>query len=190
LLALRREIDRLLESYGQPGRRDAMRRDLLVRPMSYAYPCLGSPALESLPAIMPLDVAQHAAAAKDGRLVRAVLDSIDEARRFVLPGEIALDFTVQEAWLRASLGDTATAVRQLDRVLNALPTLSPWSTREDAQAAAFGRALVLRAEIAANRGEVAERQRRAREAMTLWEHADPSFSPTLDRLRALAAPTR
>ena len=190
LLALRREVDRLLESYSQPAARDAMRRDLLVRSMSYAYPCLGSPALEGLPALMPLDVAQHAAAARDGRLVRAVLDSIDDVRRVVLPGEIALDFTVQEVWLRASLGDTATAIRQLDRVLNALPTLSQWSTREEAQAAAFGRALVLRAEIAANRGEVAERQRRAREALTLWQHSDPAFGPTLDRLRALAAPTR
>jgi hypothetical protein len=49
---------------------------------------------------------------------------------------------------------------------------------------------VFRAEIAASRGEVAERQRRAREALILWEHADPSYGPTLDRLRALAAPTR
>jgi len=24
----------------------------------------------------------------------------------------------------------------------------------------------------------------------LWQHADPSFGPTLDRLRALATPTR
>jgi hypothetical protein len=39
-------------------------------------------------------------------------------------------------------------------------------------------------------GEVAERQQRAREALVLWQHADASFKPTLDRLRALAAPTR
>jgi hypothetical protein len=190
LLALRQEIDRLLDSYSQPARRSEMRRDLLVRPMSFSFPCLGAPALEGLPAITPLDVAQHAAAAKDGRRVKAVLDSIDDVRRVVLPGEISLDFTVQEVWLRASIGDTAMAVRQLDRVLNALPTLGQWSTREEAQAAAFGRALVLRAELAAGTGAVAERQRRAREALILWQHADPSFGPTLDRLRALAAPTR
>jgi tetratricopeptide (TPR) repeat protein len=190
LLALRQEIDRLLDSYSQPARRSEMRRDLLVRPMSFSFPCLGAPALEGLPAITPLDVAQHAAAAKDGRRVKAVLDSIDDVRRVVLPGEISLDFTVQEVWLRASIGDTAMAVRQLDRVLNARPTLGQWSTREEAQAAAFGRALVLRAELAAGTGAVAERQRRAREALILWQHADPSFGPTLDRLRALAAPTR
>jgi tetratricopeptide (TPR) repeat protein len=190
LLALRHEIDRLLESYSQPARIDAMRRELLVRPMSFAFPCIGPPALEGLPAITPLDVAQHAVAAKDTRRARAVLDSLDDIRRVVLPGEVSLDFTVQEAWLRTSIGDTAIAIRQLDRVLNALPTLGQWSTREDAQAAAVGRALVLRAELAASMGEVAIRQRRAREALVLWLHADPSFGPTLDRLRALATPTR
>jgi hypothetical protein len=180
----------LLESYSQPARIDAMRRELLVRPMSFAFPCIGPPALEGLPAITPLDVAQHAVAAKDTRRARAVLDSLDDIRRVVLPGEVSLDFTVQEAWLRTSIGDTAIAIRQLDRVLNALPTLGQWSTREDAQAAAVGRALVLRAELAASMGEVAIRQRRAREALVLWQHADPSFGPTLDRLRALATPTR
>jgi hypothetical protein len=143
-----------------------------------------------LPALTPLDIAQHAAAAKDNRRVRAVLDSLDDVRRVLLPGEVALDFTVQEAWLRTSIGDTVVAIRQLDRVLNAFPTLGQWATREDAQAAAVGRALVLRAELAASMGEVAERQRRAREALVLWQHADASFGPTLDRLRALATPTR
>jgi len=190
LLALRREIDRLMESYSQPARLDAVRRELLVRPMSFAYPCLGPRALEGLPAISALDVAQHASAAKDARRVRVVLDSLDDVRRVGLPGDVALDFTVQEALLRTSVGDTAAAIRQLDRVLNALPTLGQWSTREEAQAAAVGRALVLRAELAASMGEVAERQRRAREALVLWQHADASFKPTLDRLRALATPTR
>jgi hypothetical protein len=190
LIAMRREVDRLMESYSQPARLDVVRRELLVRPMSLAFPCLGPRALEGLPAISALDVAQHAATAKDTRLVRAVLDSLDGVRRVGLPGDVALDFTVQEAWLRASVGDTVVAIRQLDRVLNALPTLGQWSTREEAQAAAFGRALVFRAELAASMGEVAERQQRAREALVLWQHADASFKPTLDRLRALAAPTR
>jgi len=190
LAALRREVDRLMESYSQPARSDDVRRELLVRPMSLAFPCLGRRALEGLPAITPLDVAQRAAAAKDNRRVRAVLDSLDEVRRVVLPGDVALDFTVQEAWLRMSIGDTTVAIRQLDRVLNALPTLGPWATREEAQSAAVGRALVLRAELAASMGEVAERQRRAREALILWQHADASFRPTLERLRALASPTR
>ena len=190
LFAMRREVDRMMESYSQPARIDAVRRELVVRPMSFAFPCLGARALDGLPALTPLDVAQRAAAAKDNRRVRAVLDSLDEVRRVLLPGEVALDFTVQEAWLRTSIGDTAVAIRQLDRVLNALPTLGQWATREDAQAAAVGRALVLRAELAASMGEVTERQRRAREALVLWQHADASFGPTLDRMRALATPTR
>jgi len=190
LLALRHEVDRLMESYSQPSRRDAVQRELLVRPMSLAFPCLGAPAIEGLPASTPLDVAQRAAAAKNDRRVRAVLDSLDVVRRVLLPGEVSLDHTVQEAWLRAAIGDTAEAIHRLDRVLDALPTLGPWAAREEAQAAAVGRALVFRAELAASTGEVAERQRRAREALVLWQHADPSFGPTLDRLRALAAPTR
>lgn len=187
LLLMRGGVDQLLESYGQPARRDEMRRDLLGRSMSLAFPCLGRKALDALPAWSPVMIAQRAAASGDARRARALLDSLATVRRPVLPGDISLDQTVQEASLRLSIGDTAAAIRQLDRVLTALPTLGQWAVREPAQSVAVGRALALRADLAARAHDVPESRRRAREALELWRNADGALAPTVSRLRALAA---
>jgi hypothetical protein len=187
LLALRQQIDVMLDGYSQPSRRDAVRRELIDRPMIFAFPCLGARAFEGLAAATPIERAQRAAAAHDARRVRSILDSLDATRGVVLPGEVSLDNTVGEAALRAAVGDTASAIRHLDRVLNALPTLGTWATREDAQAAAIPLALALRAELAAHTGDVAERQRRAAQALVLLQHSDASLAPQVDRLRALAS---
>jgi len=190
LLILRRQLDTLLESYSQPVRRAQFRRELITRPMSLAYPCFGARAFDGLPAALPLDVAQRAVAGGDRRRAAAVLDSVEAVRQVSLPGEIALDYVVQEAQVRASIGDTASAIRQLDRVLRALPTLSQFAVREEAQSAAIGRAFVLRAELARARRDTAEQNLRARQALTVWRHADASLAPTLERLRSITSPVR
>jgi len=190
LLVLRRTLDTLLESYSQPVRRAQVRRDLMTRPMSLAYPCFGARAFDGLPRALPLDAAQRAAAGGDRRRAAALLDSTEAARNVFLPGEVALDFVVQEARLRASIGDTAAAIRRLDRVLRALPTLSQFAVREEAQAAAIGRAFLLRAELARGVGDAAQQQLWARQALLVWRHADPSLAPAIERLRSLASPVR
>jgi hypothetical protein len=156
--------------------------------MALAYACLGPAGLEGIDAQSPLDRAQRAAAAGSARRSVRILDSALVTRRLMRPGDVALDFTVQEASLRAAVGDTSGAVRELDLVLDALPTLGPFAVREEAQAAAVGRALVLRAELAARNGDAEQRRRRAEQALSLWEHADPPLRPSLTRLRQLAAP--
>ena len=190
LLILRRQLDTLLESYSQPIRRERFRRDLITRPMSLAYPCFGARAFDGLPAALPLDVAQRAAASGDRRRAAAILDSVEAVRRVSLPGEIALDYVLQEAKVRASIGDTASATRQLDRVLRALPTLSQYAAREEAQSAAIGRALLFRADLAHASRDTAEQQLRARQALIVWRHADASLAPTIERLRLLTPPVR
>ena len=187
LLAQRDQIDGLLESYAQPNRRSVVRTMLLGRSMQLAYPCIGDRAFAGIAPAMPLDRAQRAAAAKDHRGARAILDSLDRVRALVLPGDVSLDHTVQEAWIRAALRDSAEAARRLDRILDALPTLGPWAVREEAQAAAVGRALLLRAELAAALGQNEQRRLRAQQALTLWRSADPAFAPIVARLRSLAS---
>jgi hypothetical protein len=190
LSALRDAVDRALESYSQPARRTEMRQAVLGRSMSLAYPCVGAKGIQGLRPTLPLERAQFALARGDTRAVKAILDSALVVRRVMRPGDVALDFTVQEAWLRTVIGDTTGAVRQLDLVLNALPTLGPWSVREEAQAAAIPRALMLRAELADRAHDVAERQRRAAQALVLWQQADPSLAPSIARLRQLASSAR
>jgi len=190
LFTLRRQLDTLLESYSQPIRRAQFRRELITRPMSLAYPCHGMHAFDGLPAALPLDVAQRAAAVGDRRRAAAILDSVEAIRRVSLPGDIALDYVVQEAQVRASIGDTASATRQLDRVLRALPTLSQFAAREEAQSAAVGRAFLFRAELARASHDTAEQQLRARQALIVWRHADASLAPTIERLRSLTSSVR
>jgi hypothetical protein len=187
LMVLSRAVDDLLQSYTQATGREAMRASLLARPMSLAYPCVGARGFAGIAPQMPLDRAQRAEAARNIVVVQATLDSVDVSRRAVRPGDVSLDFSVQEAWLRAAIGDTAGAVRRLDLVLNALPTLGSWAVREEAQSAALGRAMLLRAELAAAQKDNVQRRRRAGEALSLWKHADAPMYPTLERLRALAS---
>lgn len=190
LLILRRQLETLLESYSQPVKQAEVRRALLTRPMSLAYPCLGGRAFTGLPPSLPLDAAQRAAAQSDRRRAAAILDSQEVVRRVITPGDVALDFVVLEAHVRASIGDTATAIRQLDRVLRALPTLSQFAVREEAQSAALGRAFAFRAELAHAAKDTAEQRLRAGQALLVWRHADPSLGPTIERLRGLAASVR
>jgi tetratricopeptide (TPR) repeat protein len=190
LLGLRRQLDTLLESYSEPIRRPQFRRELITRSMSLAYPCFGARAFDGLHAELPLDLAQRAAVRGDRRRAAAILDSIETVRRVSLPGEIALDYVLQEANVRAAIGDTASAIRQLDRVLRALPTLSQFAVREEAQSAAIGRAFLLRAELARATHDTAEQRLRARQALIVWRHADASLAPIVERLRSLASPLR
>jgi hypothetical protein len=187
LLVLRGAIDQLLESYGEPTRRASLRRLLLGRAMSLAFPCLGTRALDGLTFEWPIAGAQRAMAAGNRRLAAAVLDTLLARRVAWLPGDVSLDETVQEASVRATIGDTVGAARQLDRVLDALPTLGPWAVREPVQAAAIGRAFAYRAELAARSGDASQARRWARAALVIWQHADPSLATVVARLRVLAA---
>jgi tetratricopeptide (TPR) repeat protein len=182
----RAAFDRALESYAQPNRRDQLRPVAIARAAALAFPCMRGNAHAGLPPATPLDRAQRAFVARDNRRTRAILDSITAIRAGYRPGDIALDHTVQEAWLRASAGDSAGAARQLDLVLEALPTLSAMAVREEAQAAALGRAMVLRADLAAARRDTAGARRWAGAALDLWGAADPAFGATLIRMRGLA----
>jgi hypothetical protein len=190
LITLRNDVDRLLDSYAQPTKRDEMRQSLIERPMILAYPCLGGKALDGVTAASPLARAQRAASSNDRRRAQLLLDSLEATRVSGRPGDVSLAYTVQEAWLRESIGDLAGAERELDLVLNALPTLSLYAVREEAQSAAVGRALALRAELAMKSGDIAQSRQRAREALALWQHADASLAPTLDRLRGIASGMR
>jgi hypothetical protein len=130
---------------------------------------------------------QQALASSDTATLRSLLAAVSEDARTQRPGDIALDFTFQVAWLRAASGDTSGATRQLDRVLGSLSTLSAVSVREAASAAAAHRAMALRAELAATRGESNERRKWARAVVDLLAGADPPLQPIVARMRTLAA---
>jgi hypothetical protein len=114
---------------------------------------------------------------------------VQRSRPTLRPGEFALDVTVAEAWARAAMGDTAAATRQLDLTLTALPTLAPHIVYEPGMAAAVGRSMAYRAELAARTGDRGTAALWAGRVLTLWMHADPSLAPTIARMKQLAGQT-
>jgi hypothetical protein len=82
-----------------------------------------------------------------------------------------------------SLRDSTEAIAQLDAMLDGL-----WRSRNillevTPQAGAIGRAILLRAQLAARRGDRQAAQRRVRDVDLLWRNADPQLRMPLDSLR-------
>jgi hypothetical protein len=65
--------------------------------------------------------------------------------------------------------------------------LSAAGLREPAAAAAVGRAMMLRAELAVHTGDTQTARKWARNLADLWEHADPLLQENVARMRTLAA---
>jgi hypothetical protein len=185
LRVTRAAFERALTSYAPNNRRPQLRQIAIGRAGAFAYPCLRGAAHADLPAVSALDRAQRAFELRDRRRARAMLDSITISRSMYRPGDVSVDHTVQEAWLRAAAGDSAGAANQLDLVLGALPTLSAVLLRDDAQAAGVGRAMALRADLAGSR-DTATSRRWASATLDLLAGADAAYKPTLDRMRVLA----
>jgi hypothetical protein len=150
--------------------------------------CTGGKASLRVPATSRILAMQQALAKGESDALKRMLGSVAADARTQRPGDIALDFAYQAAWLSAESGDTAGALLELDRTLGGLPGMAAVSVREPASAAAAGRAMALRAELAAARGQTAQRQKWARAVVDLWATADPPLQPVVTRMRLLAAP--
>ncbi|MEO8621004.1 MAG: serine/threonine-protein kinase [bacterium] len=185
---LRTKIASLLESYVAPSQRAEARRGMLQRPTQFTVGCTGSEVILELNGpLPPLVLALQSYARGDTRSARMQLDSVQNSRRQLRPGEMALDQTFTEAWLSAALGDTSAAIRQLDLTLTALPTLTSYIVYEPGMAASVGRTMAYRAELAAKRRDAGTAALWAGRVLTLWAHSDPSLAPTMARMKALAA---
>jgi tetratricopeptide (TPR) repeat protein len=185
---LPRRVTTLLESYVGPSQRAKAADELLERPLGFAIECLGPAGTLALNA--PLStvarIYQLLARGDTGR-ARAVLDSIQANRLVFRPGDVSLDRTFGEAWARAALHDTVGAIRQLDLSLTALSTLPAQIVIEPGMAAAVGRSMAYRAELAARTGDRGTAALWAARVLTLWAHADPSVAPTIARMKQLAS---
>jgi tRNA A-37 threonylcarbamoyl transferase component Bud32/tetratricopeptide (TPR) repeat protein len=182
-------VDRLLESsYNEPRLRAIARDALLRRPLSLAAPCLGVRPLLGIADGGDREVTMQQALARGDRpTVREQFDSLRMVRASSRPGDVAIEYTYLEAWLRTQIGDTAAAVRQLDRSLDALPTLGSFLMDMPSQAGGLVRAMMLRAELAIAKGDVPNASRWANAVATLWENADPELQPYVKRMRSIAA---
>ena len=184
---LRAQLDQQIQSSIPEDNIRATRIELESRPLSLLVPCTdGASALDIQTDAVPLYRLQKAFARHEIPRVRSTLVDIEQSRRSLRPTDLSIDQVYQEAWIRAAIGDTAGSIRQLDRTLNALPTLSGESMREPGSAAALGRIMALRADLAAKTGDRAIAQRWGAAVAALWARADRPLQPLVARMRLLA----
>jgi serine/threonine protein kinase len=188
--ALEQRLDEQLAHYVAEDRLPGIRIVVKARPLSMLAPCTAGKSSLGIDASgYRLLKLQQAFAVHDERNLQSLLEGIIKDARTQRPGDVSLDVTYQLAWLQSAMGDTAASVRQLDRVLGALPSLSASSLREAGSAAAAGRAMALRADLAAAHGDLDSQRKWARALAELWATADAPLQPIVSRMRVLAAPT-
>jgi serine/threonine protein kinase len=187
LRAARERLDLALRNYVARDIRESLEADVATRSASLATPCTGGASALLIRAPTDrLQRAQQALGKNDTRAARALVDAIGSARKGLRPGDISPDYIFQEAWLRATLGDTVNATATLDAELESLPTFSAAAIGDPANAASFGRSMLLRSDIAAKRGERDVARRWAVALDALWGAADPPLRAEVERIKAQA----
>jgi tRNA A-37 threonylcarbamoyl transferase component Bud32/tetratricopeptide (TPR) repeat protein len=182
-----RRLDSAIEAHVPQARWSAVRDELTALPGMWAASCTnGASASWSSAARSALQRALNTFASGDRAGARRLLDSVDMDYSAMRPGDISLDYTLQAAWLRAELGDSAGAASQLDRVLRSLPTHRSTLFTRMSEAAALPRAMALRAELAAASGDGPTARQWAAAAFALWRKSDGELAPLVSRMRSLA----
>jgi hypothetical protein len=124
----------------------------------------------------------------DSARARAALEQRRPIRDGAMPGVITPDVALTESRIWLMLGDTATAVRLLDKCLTGLryaqPLAADNSLANILYVGAVGAAAELRALLATN--DPPARRRWALTAAELWKTADPELQARAARMRALA----
>jgi hypothetical protein len=191
--SLERRLSGQVRNYVAPARQDDVSGLLLRRVHALEYNTLGLRSSHRAPqppgySLLRL---QGLAARHDTAAARRELARVAAIRNSSTPGDVALDWTLGEARVRLALGDTSAATRQLDQILEALPTLGVALLGDVPQAsvpeaAALPQALLLRAQLAARAGDSTVAKLRARQGLALWSGAEPALSQPVQQLRDLA----
>jgi hypothetical protein len=176
----------LIPSYvvGEAARADAARA-LLSLPLSFLDP-RDARLLTELGTIRdPLIGAHQALATGDTARARQLRSQMIARAAQHLPGSVAADGTYRLATISLALGDTAAAIKELDVVLQALPTLGQRLLDQLPQAAALCRSMLLRARLARARGDRETAKLWASALSALWATADSELRPIIDELSAM-----
>jgi tRNA A-37 threonylcarbamoyl transferase component Bud32/tetratricopeptide (TPR) repeat protein len=185
--AIETQLEQLLQSYTRTEDRAPVRSVIEGRSLGFQAPCTnGESALRTGESFDRLHRLQQYFAKHDYHAVKALLDTVRLVRKDMLPGEVSLDYTYQEAWLRAAMGDVNGAASALDLSLNALPSLSIPALDEAAATAALGRGFALRVELAVKMRDQETARRWAGALTALWSHADPELQTEVRRVGKLA----
>ncbi|MEO8578043.1 MAG: hypothetical protein ABI556_15140, partial [Gemmatimonadales bacterium] len=174
IVALDARIRENLESLVPSSKLAEFRVAVLQRPLSLSLDVIGTKSLASLgPSDDPFISAVRAVDAGNRRLARKLADSLAVFRAVNAPGEVTMDVVLQEAWLRAAIGDSSIATRSLDRALRGL-SRAPTNLLEGAElSTALVRAMLMRSDLAAATGDDVTHKKWSAAVRELWTNADP-----------------
>jgi hypothetical protein len=183
LVALERRMDTLLLQWVDPERRETVRHALMDLSVMLAFPDAGMSAATRPHSGYFIAEAQWLLARGDTAAARGRL----AATRRDQDNRSPVDFTpipiYPEALLFLAVHDTADAEWLLGKVLDNLPAARTALISEPWSAGSLVRAMVLRAQVAARRGDGVAARRWAAGAAALWSGADPELRSLVDSLR-------
>jgi hypothetical protein len=183
---LERHLDDQIARYVAEANQPRIIAAVKARPLSMLGNCSGGKTSLRVPAGSGRILTMQQALAKgDTASVKTMLAAFANDARTQRPGDISSDVGYQIAWLRVATGDSAGAASQLDRTLGGLPSMSGSSLRDPASAAASVRAMALRADLAAARGEREQQQQWAQAVVDLWTNADQPLQNVVAKMRSL-----
>jgi DNA-binding SARP family transcriptional activator len=164
---------RLVDASVEPGERGAVRSALMNGPRRMTFP-RGAARVRAAPLEHPdwLVEVQQVLARGDAARARAMLVALRERRGARRAGDVTLDFVYPEAELWLALGDTAQALRELDRSLLALEVAPEGILLRPHETAGLLRAMRLRMELAAAQRDAATVARWRGALSTLWSGGD------------------
>lgn len=186
LSALEAAVDRGVESLPESQRTDA-RRIWLTRAAYLGFP---SGQMRTLPRAgntgLRLGEVIASALAGDTSDVLRRTAAITAERRFLRPADITTDGVYPVAAALAAVGATDTAISRLDATLLYLQYTGSEDLSLVYRTGPLVRAMALRADLAAGRGDSATARMWAFAVIELWSNADPFLSPVVQRMRQLA----
>jgi hypothetical protein len=185
--ALHQRTERLVRQWVEPGSRAPARNALLAMPALLAFPLLGAEPVDQDALRDDYLVAMRDELRRgDSAAVRGRFAALAASRALLRPGDVSIDAAFAESRVLLELADTAAAVAALDASLGAIDGMDDRMLRVVPMTVSLVRAMALRADLAARRGDRVTARRWARPVIELWSGGDAALAPLIAHLRALS----
>jgi tetratricopeptide (TPR) repeat protein len=173
LRVLWRRIEEGIRAGVPPHQQETLLAQLNRRAAYLAFPVIGITTLHRPgPLADWLSLLQAAQWRGDTAAVRAGVAQRQASFLDVGPQPVTIDIRLHVALLSLAIGDTASAIRTLDSVLNHLGLAHPRVTADESQAASLVRMMPPRAELAARANDEVAMRRWAHAVRQLWSEGD------------------
>ena len=183
ILGTYRRVGRMLQRTQPAQSLQAMRRLVLATPAIVATEDLGARELVRARGTDALLDMRAAVARHDSTGAREAGVRFEALADRYLPGSVGIDRSTAYATMLVAIGDSMAAARVLDDAIDAVPRARSILLEVAPQAAAIGRAFLLRTQLAIGVGDTATARRCFREVDALWSGGDSEVKLALSAVR-------